>query len=248
MSENATESIGSVTAIPSYNSGYGLGMVAFYIESGMVADTPYVFRVQQNPAIYSSPDYWDFTIGNSNYSSSGGQSAALKAKIIDIATYLTTEFETALLTTSESGSTVLSTYGELYFLESIPGLQLMCPELFSVQIETPDFEKKSWSMVFADALQTKYADTFLGDFMTGYAGLFSLETSVAMNSLSVLIFIVIVVFSVLKFKATILSSLLDGYAGLLLLMLSGVFSMVWAGFIAFASAMAGGAILLFKRS
>ena len=54
--------------------------------------------------------------------------------------------------------------------------------------------------------------------------------------------------SILKFKATMMAALLDGYALLLLLMLAGYFSMTWAGFMAFILAMLAGAVVFFKRA
>lgn len=249
LDPTGTTELGSMLASPLYNDGYGSGMVSFYIASGMTANTSYIFRVQQNPSYYSSPDYWDFPISSTNYSEEDDQSAALRAKVLDIATSLTPEFGVSLLTTTEAGETVLSAYGEIYFLEAIPGLQTMCYTLFSVQLENPDFTKRTWSYLFANTLQTKYAGTFIEDFMTGYAGLFSMETSPAMNAMSVGLFVIMVLISIWKFKASILSALLDGYCLLLNLMLMGFFSMIWAGFIAFLSlAVLGGGVLLFKRS
>lgn len=248
LSPGGTDELGVKTAQNTFNDGYGLGMVSFYFEEGMTANASYVFRVQQNPAYYPDPDYWDFTVSGSNYSQADDQSAALKAKIVDLSSALSVEFGVALLTTAESGSTVLSAYGELYYLNAIPGLQYMCESLFSVQLVNPDFSKRSWSYTFANALQTKYAGTFIEDFMTGFGGLFSIESSPAMNALSIFLFVILIVISVWKFKATVLSAILDGYCLLLLLMLMGFFSMIWAGFMAFVSVFVGGGILLFKRS
>lgn len=248
LNSDATEELGSVLAVPAYNSGYGYGVISFYIESGMTVGATYILRVQQSPSYYDTPQYWDFTLDSGCYSTASDQAVALKTKIIDTATILEEEFSVSLLSKAESGQTVLSTYGELYYLDVIPGLQSMCPELFEVQLESPDYTKRTWSTTFAEALKTKYAGTFIYDFMTGYAGLFNLETSPAMNFFSSICFMVMVGFSVWKCKASVLSALLDGYTLLLLLMLIGFFSMIWAGFIAFISAAIGGSILFFKRA
>src|SRR4030042_3929128 len=111
----------------------------------------------------------------------------------------------------------------------------MSPQLFSVQTESPDYTKRSWSFSFANALKTKYDGTFIEDFMTGYAGLFSMDSSAAMNILSVIMFVALMGLAVWKFKATMLSAFMDGYTFLLLLMLLGFFDMMWAGFMAFAA-------------
>lgn len=243
-----TEELGVNTAVTTYNDGYGRGIVSFYVESGMTANTSYIFRIQQNPGYYDSPQYWDTVVSFSNYNEEADQSAALKDKIVDTAVDLTPEFGVSLLTTTESGSTVLSTYGELYYIAAVPGLQVMCPTLFGVQLTNPDFTKRTWSTSLATTLQTKYAGTFIDDFMTGYAGLFSIEKYPAAGGISVALFVILVVLSIIKFRASILAAILDGYCLLLLLMLMGFFSMIWAGFAAFFAAVIGGAILLFKRS
>ena len=241
--DGATEN-GTALATPAYNGGYGPGVVSFYFTSGMDTGEAYIFRVQQSPTYYPSPQYWDFVVGASNYSELSDQSAALRAKIIDSATSLTPTFGEALLASSEAGTTVLSTYGELYYLAAIPGLQSMCPELFSVQLVDPDFTKRTWSTTFADALKTKYSGTFVYDAMTGFAGLFTVGTSAAMNTLSIFAFAILIGVSIWKFKGTMLSAFIDGYALLLLLMLMGFFDMIMAGAMAFISAVIGGAILL----
>ena len=248
LSPDGTSENGTTLATPAYNGGYGSGVVSFYFASGMTSEEAYVFRVQQNPTYYPSSQYWDFVIGASDYSTEADQATALKAKVVDSATFLTAVFGTALLTSSEAGTTVLSTYGELYYLTVLPGLQNMCPALFSVQLEDPDYTKRSWSFTLADALKTKYDDTFVYDFMTGYAGLFSMETTASMNFLCIMLFAVTIGISVWKFKATMLSAFGDGYAVLLLLMLMGFADMVLVGALAFCSAVIGGVILFLNKA
>ena len=248
MSANGTTEYGSVTAYPKYDGGYGDGIVTFYIESGMVWEESYIFRVQQNPAFYPSPKNWDFVIDAANYSTDPDQEWALRVKILDVANELSVSFGVELLSTAESGQTVLSTYGELYFIRAIPGLQTMCPKLFGTQIRTPSYTKRSWTTVLADALKTKYAGTFIADFMTGYAGLFSMGESSAMNFLSIIGFVALIFLSVWKFKATTLSGFVDGYTLLLLLMLNGFWSMILNGLFAFLSVVVGGVILFLNKS
>ncbi len=248
LSPDGTTENGTALATTLYNSGYGHGIVSFYFASGMVWDSSYIFRVQQNPAIYPLAQYWDFVVGPSNYSTATDEAAALKAKILDTASLLTPEFLVALTETSESGSIVLSSYGELYYLDAIPGLQQLCPDLFSVRLESPSYTKRTWSTTVADALKTKYAGTFIEDFMTGSGGLFSMAPSAAMTTLSILMGIVLIFISVWKFKASMLAACTDGYTVLLLLMLMGFFPMVAAGGLAFASVFMGGVILFLNKS
>ncbi len=248
LSPDGSTENGTAIAKPAYDKGYGPGVVSFYFSEGMVLDESYIFRVQENPTHYPTPEYWDFLIGSSDYSSAADQAAALKAKVIDVATALTPTFGVALLEKSEVGTTVLSTDGTLYFINAIPGLPTMCPSLFSVQLENPDYTKRSWSFAFAEALKTKYSDTFIGDFMTGFAGLFDMQTTAAMNILSIILFLGLTMLSVGKFKASMLAALTDGYTLLLLLMLMGFADMVMVGTIGFLSSTLGGVILFLNRA
>jgi hypothetical protein len=239
---------GTSLAYPRYTGGYGYGIVSFYFSSGMTWGNAYIFRVQENPAYYSSPQYWDFAVGLSQYSTDTDQAGALRAKIIDSAKELTTLWTVDLLTTSDAGGTILSTYGELYYGGAVPGLTTFCPALFSVQVRTVTYTKRSWTYALADSMQTKYAGTIIESFMTGYAGLFSMQTSSAMTFLSVIFFILIILLAVWKFRATMLSAFIDGYAFLLFMMLIGAFNMIYAGLVAFLAAMMGGIILFLNRS
>lgn len=248
ISNNSTAVIGTVSAYPRYNKGYGGGLISFYFSANISLNQPYKFRVMENPTYYPLPKYWDFIIGEANYATEANQDEALRAKIIDMAEPLSIEWAVDLLTTTDAGGTVLSTYGELYFLNAVPGLAAMCPNLFAVQIEAPSYEKRSWSYTIAETLRTKYNGTIIADLMTGFAGLFSTDTPAAMNILSILLFAALIVVAVWKFKATTISAFLDGYALLLVLMLDGFFSMILAGLVAFLAIMLGGIILFLNRS
>lgn len=248
LSPDGSETIGSKLAYPYQEDGYGTGIVSFYIQSGTTWDEAYIFRVDENPAFYADPQHWDFTVGPSNYTSLAFDHAdILRADIIDIATILSNDYNQELLTTNE-GAVTLSTYGEIYFLNAVPGLAVMCPELLSLQLRSPTYTERSWDHTVADALTTKYSGTFIGDFMTGYAGLFSLNTNNAMNSLSIFLFVAMILISTWKFKGTTLSGFMDGYALLICLMLNGFFSMILTGFIAFIVATVGGVILFLNRA
>ena len=241
--------VGTTEGLATYNQGYGDQVISFYFDEGVITwEDTYTLRIMENPGVYETSNYWDFTIGASAFSDETDQSLALRAEVLESAVDLSSAFGVVLYETNESGVKVLSTYGELYYLLVIPGLQSMSSTLFGIETENPDYTKRTWSYELRDSLLTKYEDTFVEDFMTGYAGLFSMETSTAMNILSMLMFIVLMGLAVWKFKASIMAALMDGYAFLLLLMLIGFFDMIYAGFLAFASLVMGGVILFLNRS
>lgn len=239
---------GTVTAYPYYNGGYGNGVVSFYFAAGMSFNGSYIFRVQQNPAVYPAAQYWDFIITDSNYSAAADQQVALKTKVVTSATFLSTVYSVALLSTSESGATVLSASGELYYLNAIPGLQQMAPNVFAVNLEDPDFTKRTWATTFADALRTKYNGTLLDEFFTGYAGLLSNTKSATATVISLILAVALILFSVWKGRATMLAATVDGYNALLLFMLLGIFPMEAAGGVAFGSTVMAGVVLFLNRS
>lgn len=247
MSTDGTEQVGSVLAYPRYYGGYGKGIVSFYFSENTTWESAYIFRVQQNPAYYPTPQYWDFQVGASDYSSGDDQAAELRARILDVATELGNEWDVDLKSTSDTG-VVLSTYGELYFIDAIPAIQTMCPQLFQIRIVSPTYTKRSWTYTLAEAMRTKYDGTVIGDFMTGYAGLFSMETNLAMNVLSVIIFAAVIVLSTWKFKGNTMSAFMDGYAVLILLMLNGFISMILVGLMAFLSGAVGAVVLFLNKS
>jgi hypothetical protein len=246
MRDGATEN-GTALAYPHHDKGYGKGIVSFYFATGTTWEHAYTFRVQENPTYYPAALKWDFVVSPSNYSSDSDQALALRAEVLSNATDLSTEFSEELISAGDDG-TVLSTYGEIYFTNAIPGLQTMSPTLFSLQIRTPTYSKRTWATTFADAMQTKYAGTFIGDSMTGFAGMFSMQTSSAMNFVSIILFAIIIFVSTKWFKGTTVSAFLDGYGVLLLLMLCGFFSMIYAGLIAFLAIALGGVVLFLNRS
>lgn len=246
-SENSTSLVGTVTAYPFYDSGYGQGLVSFYLESGGSWGDAYVFRVQQNPAYYPSAQYWDFTIGATNYNGESDQALALRAYVIARAQELEIPYNMELIS-SNDGVITLSTYGEIYFQNAIPGLATMAPALFSLQVRTPDYTKRSWDYTVANALRTQFQGTFIYDAMTGWAGLFSSDIPTGANFFSVFLFLVLLIVDLKYFKASRDAALLDGYAFLLLLTLDGWFSMILAGFIAFVAAFIGGMVLFLNRS
>lgn len=240
--------IGSVTAYPYHDQGFGQGCVSFYFETEATWLEDYIFRVQENPTYYTDALYWDFSISASNYATDSDQAEALRSKVLDLANTLAIEFSLGLVSTGEAGQTVLSTYGEIYFQNAIPGLASISPGLFSLQIRTPDYTKRSWDYTVADAMRTKYDGTFLADFMTGWGGLFNVEVPFAMNVLCIILFAIMVFVSVKWGKGTTYSGLMDGYAFMIFLMLSGFFSMILTGFFAFLLIATGGVLWLLNRS
>lgn len=262
-----TTLLGTVTAYPYFTNGYGEGMIAFYFDadSDLVWEESYIIRVQENPSQFETPTYWDFPLSAADYTSADTQytnQVALNATIQGIATNLSITWDMDLLSQTEGGI-VLSSYGENYFRNAVPRLQEMCPTLFSVQVEEPDFSERDWDYTIADAMLTRYNGTFIGDSMTGFAGLFGSDTTPTWNMLSIIMFAILIcvemawtrkrregkfIFSSKPFAANIWAASVDGFALLIYFTLLGMFSMVLNGLISFLCAVVAGLVLFLNRA
>lgn len=247
-----TTLIGSSTAYPYNDNGYGNGLISFYFDStgNITYGEAYIFRVTQNPIQFDSPDYWSFTMSSYDYEASSeteDNRDALYSELVNIATDLSIKWGIELLD-EEGGDSILSSYGESYFRRAIPNLQVMCPNIFSAYQEQVDFSRRSWDYSLAETLTTRYDGTFIGDFMTGFAGLIGTNTNIAFNILSIVIFAVLVCLSVWKFRGTTHSAFMDGQALLIWASLNSMFSLILCGLLAFICSVVVGFILFFNRS
>lgn len=249
--DNVTE-IGSKLAFPYINGGYGDGIVSFYFDANSAPawDTDYSLRVDQNPAAFSTPQNWAFTLSTSsysNYDTQEGNRALLQANIIAICRDLEVSWDIELLGESEI-STVLNEYGEAYFRNSIIGLQSMCPKLFSVEITPITAERRSWDYTFANSFATRYRGTFWANAMTGFGGLFNVDSSPAAAVLSLLLVVIIMGLAIKYLKASGNSALMNGLAALGLFTCLGAFSFTLHGFLSFICAVASGVVLFLNRA
>ncbi len=248
---DGTTELGACLAFPYINNGYGDGIVSFYFDadSAPTWETEYTVRVDGNPTQFSSPDTWPFTLPTSAYSSYDTQEenqALLKSDIIAIARDLEISWGIELLGESDV-STVLGDYGEAYFRNAIYGIQNMCPSLFSVEIVPLEPSDRTWDTDFADSFLTKYDGTWFGDALTGFGGLFNVETSAATSLASLVITIIMIGVLIWKLNATANSGLMHGTAALGLFTLLGTFSFTIHGLIAFMFALATTLVLFFTK-
>lgn len=176
--DNVTE-LGRDSAYPYASSGYGDGLVSFYFDN-TTAPTwgqSYKIRISGSPAFFDAPPNWDYTVGAAAYTSLTTRAtnrAELAGTVIDIASDLENAWSTTLLESVETG-TVLSSGGEIYFRNSIIGIQAMCPELFLVQIGDPDFTERSWTGNQSTLYEERFYSDDMGASITGIATLLTTD-------------------------------------------------------------------------
>ncbi len=252
--------IGSVTAYPYYNYGYGLGVFSFYFpaDNGVTWGQPYTIAVSENPAAFVSPISYSFNLETSDYSPYTSNQTAnrqlLQTKITIIAQQLTIAWgmvSTPLTEQSGSGI-ILSSYGESYFRNAIYGIQMMCPSLFLLQNTNLDYTPRSWDYSFALALQNTFLGTWVyDDFLAGFAGIWNVPTETATSFISFIVALVVFCISVGISKDSPQSTqgaFLDGVTVLIFATLSGFFSPVINALLAFCFVLVGAWILLLNRA
>ena len=103
-----------------------------------------------------------------------GNQGDLADKIIGIAQDLEIAWLVTLLSAGDTGL-VLNSNGEIYFRNSILGLQIMAPALFEIQIIDPDYSTENWTNVQATIYRTRLSGTWWGDAVQNMADLFSMD-------------------------------------------------------------------------
>ena len=142
-------------------NGYGDFISGFYFSA---ADAPtwgedHRLNITGSPAYYSPiPTPINYTLQPSDYFDSSGQEENREGVYLYII-QLCDEFQAIypdvnLKSTTDVG-TVLSAYGEAYLKSAIPGLENICPQLFYVQVYTPDtIDVVPYNLDLADEMAT----------------------------------------------------------------------------------------------
>lgn len=144
--DSGGDEISSAAPYPFYDSGYGLGVVAFYFE----ADEAPAWQSSLSVQIVGNPlADWDgdppitTTSGITwNTDSTGDIQELTSAKIM----YLAAELEQSWsveMTTTTSGTTVLSDTGASYFLRVVPYLDEVAPYVLGIYTFTPEYPEES---------------------------------------------------------------------------------------------------------
>ncbi len=221
-----TVELGSRLAYPFHDDGYGFGTVAFYFDADSSPGwgTAYFIRVEGNPVYFSTPFSQSFQMTASNYSTFSTKDAnvaELKDRIISLTQDLQVAWSVLLLDEVDIG-TVFSTSGELYFRNSIPGLQVICPDLFYVQVQDLEYTSVVHDNTYAGTIEARFDGTWVGTSLEGLGGLFGTSTQLIGVGIMVVLCIIVVAVSA-RHLASINSGLMDC---LTVVILCGAFSLI----------------------
>jgi hypothetical protein len=197
LSPDGLTEIAYNTGYPYHDRGYGKGLFSFYIPAN-IAPTwglNYIIRVDESPLYFTSPVAFDFVLSASNYSLETDQIKAqteLKYNLLSVLDVLGREYAitTEWLAPSDLG-TVLSSAGEIFLRNVIPGIQSICPGLFYVQNIPVELSPRPWGTpTQSDTYRNRFNNTWVGDALTSMGTLLNTDYSMAGSIITlVLVFI-----------------------------------------------------------
>jgi hypothetical protein len=180
---NTTE-LGVVTAYNYQNKGYEQGVVSWYYYAGTAPPwgSQFYIHVEGDATIFTTPPLYSTQVLISTFSPYTATSEVkddIAIKIIGLAKTIGSSWNTTQALTEEGeAGTQLSTLGEAYFRAAIPGIQVMAPSAFYVQIENPDTTDTTWSTAEASNYSAKVNGTTLGNDVKSIADLFGTSFSI----------------------------------------------------------------------
>jgi len=178
ISSSTTDIIRSSNPYVFVNSGYGNGVVNIYFADvdagalGVTWNAAHPMRLAGNPSVFPSVPQINGAITWVAQTNGG---ASFGNAVLALGADLEVEAEWAgvdLVETSGTG-TVLTAQGEDYFVNAIPNLRSIAPDIFSSAILTPQFTEREFTAPYADALETQFDDTALSstfDGLTAFSG------------------------------------------------------------------------------
>ena len=158
------DAVATKAPYPFHNDGYGLGVVAFYLDAG---DAP-TWGGKASVKLVGNPMVeWDGSIPNTttdvitwNTGTNEEIERLVSSKVLALATNLEESWDVDMVTTN-NGVTTLTDNGSTYFINVIPYLQAESPAVFGQYVFPPDYpiDEKPASDSYADWLTESIDDT-----------------------------------------------------------------------------------------
>ncbi|AAW39819.1 hypothetical protein [Dehalococcoides mccartyi] len=197
MDTDGVTQLGAVEPYAYADSGYGMGYSAFYFtaDNSPVWEAALIVKMVGSPQYWGSPPEVNYTLTGSDYSQLDTKSenqVLMGNWVIEVCRTLEINWAVKLLTETNQG-TILNDTGAAYGKGTIPGLQTMCPKIFSVQNQTIDTSDRDWNPIKIDEWKLQWDGTVVGAFLAGLAELFSMDwqivTSFGVGVLVILLFV-----------------------------------------------------------
>ena len=208
MDQDETEILGYAIPYPYVYNGYGEGVGSMYWDA-VTAPTwgiNYILWLMENPGLDPNPEVVKRSVTSDNYcplTTKEENQSYLRDYLIDIA------LDLELAWGVEPGSLIgdnnyLTAAGETYFQGAIPGLRIFCPDIFAIKEVVPQVDEKEWTLAQQTAAEQQWEGTWVQDSLEGLSELFGggVGWSTITGIGCVILFLVILVFSHMKFKNT----------------------------------------------
>lgn len=150
VSVDGVTDLGVVTPYPYFtnSNGYQQGFSGIYIsaDDALAWGSAYRLRVIGNPVYFDDPIPTTRILTSADYTTTDNQTEnqeALGDYVIEVAKKLEIVHNIELEGEAE-GVTVLTSDGEAYFAQAVPGLRSMCPQIFLIQASAPDYTSREW--------------------------------------------------------------------------------------------------------
>ena len=154
--------IANTRPYPYNNDGFGMGVVAFYLDEAEAPDwqSGVYVKVAGNPLVDwdGDPPSATGSIITWTTGTEAEMQIAVSGAILSLANTLTTYWGVAMTTTSQ-GVTILTDYGANYFLQAVPYLSEVAPYCLGQYVFGPEYPENkpeagtSWGTGFSDELE-----------------------------------------------------------------------------------------------
>lgn len=208
--------LGQATGYPYQGSGYNYNAYWFYFSAtdNLTWGAAYILRLTGNPAIFTSPPVYDFTLQATDYTSSTTQADnqdELEARILAISTDLYGRWSltsTTILTKGSELGTILSPLGETVWRGAIYGAQALAPGVFELGALNITKTSHMGTTAYADNLSAQYNGSWIDTAKQGGADFFDLDYDL-LTTLLVLLMCVGVMFLEQHISGNIWFGLMD---------------------------------------
>jgi hypothetical protein len=195
--------VGAAAPFAFIDNGYNANIVGFYFDAATAAGITWgaanQIGIVANPIYFASPpDTFYYTLSSTNYTTSTTLTAnqtELQNYVRDSCKTLQNTYDDLILLVNTDVGTVLSTDGEYWLRNAMPGIASAAPNLFYIQYRVPQSEDMGYNSSLAATYAARYAtwDINTGlDYLATKTGLDSAGT-VAMFA-TIIITVVFIVF------------------------------------------------------